>query len=272
MKTTKPESQQAGEPESQPSENPVGPPARRLTGLLALRPAGLLLLATVGVFALVVLKPGRHTPPAPAAPSSAEVPRAQLELRSNRLHQRGVTILLSANRDGTSSGNGSSTVPVLSADGRTVLFQSFADDLAPGDYNFSRDIFIAQIGGPDSDGDGMDDDWEMAYFSTLSRDGVGDFDGDGASDLAEFKAGTDPTNLGSILRVITITSLGGGRTRLVWSSSPGRTYRVQFKGNFEGATWSELPGAVTAVGTTASVTDESADAAPHRFYRVILTE
>ena len=33
-----------------------------------------------------------------------------------------------------------------------------------------------------TDGDGMDDDWEMAYFSTLERGGSGDFDQDGASD------------------------------------------------------------------------------------------
>jgi hypothetical protein len=52
------------------------------------------------------------------------------------------------------------------------------------------------------DGDGMDDDWEMAHFGTLDRDGTGDFDGDGHTDLEEFLAGTDPTNSGSILRAM----------------------------------------------------------------------
>src|SRR5205823_4864053 len=33
-----------------------------------------------------------------------------------------------------------------------------------------------------------------SYFGTLARDGTGDFDGDGLSDLAEYLAGTDPTN------------------------------------------------------------------------------
>ncbi|MGD9158479.1 MAG: chitobiase/beta-hexosaminidase C-terminal domain-containing protein, partial [Desulfobacteraceae bacterium] len=45
----------------------------------------------------------------------------------------------------------------------------------------------------DTDGDGLDDDWEMTYFGTLDRDGTGDFDGDGISDLDEFLNGSDPT-------------------------------------------------------------------------------
>jgi hypothetical protein len=45
----------------------------------------------------------------------------------------------------------------------------------------------------DTDRDGMDDDWELMHFGTLDRDGTGDFDGDGISDLDEFLNGTDPT-------------------------------------------------------------------------------
>jgi Leucine-rich repeat (LRR) protein len=46
----------------------------------------------------------------------------------------------------------------------------------------------------DLDGDGMDDFWEMANFNTLSRVGTDDFDGDGLTDLQEFRAGTNPNN------------------------------------------------------------------------------
>src|SRR6185503_15204419 len=110
---------------------------------------------------------------------------------------------LSRNFTGTATGNHLSSNPVLSADGRVVAFQSFASDLVPGDYNDTRDVFVVSLAGPDTDGDGLDDDWEMAYFSTLTRDGSGDFDGDGASDAQEFRAGTDPTNTGSVFRVLT---------------------------------------------------------------------
>ena len=44
----------------------------------------------------------------------------------------------------------------------------------------------------DSDHDGLPDDWEMKYFGTLDRDGTGDYDGDGISDLDEYRNGTDP--------------------------------------------------------------------------------
>jgi Chitobiase/beta-hexosaminidase C-terminal domain len=44
----------------------------------------------------------------------------------------------------------------------------------------------------DSDNDGMADEWELLHFETLERDGSGDFDGDGISDLQEFLNGTNP--------------------------------------------------------------------------------
>ena len=46
----------------------------------------------------------------------------------------------------------------------------------------------------DTDGDGMDDAWEMFWFGTLDRDGTGDYDGDGVSDLDEFLNGTNPAD------------------------------------------------------------------------------
>ena len=50
----------------------------------------------------------------------------------------------------------------------------------------------------DFDADGMSDNWEMTYFGNLSRDGSGDADSDGHSDLEEFQAGSDPTVAASI--------------------------------------------------------------------------
>jgi Tol biopolymer transport system component len=194
----------------------------------------------------------------------------------------GVTHCLSRNFAGTGTGNRVSSNPIMSADGRTVAFQSFASDLVPGDYNDTRDVFVVTLGGPDTDGDHMDDDWEMAYFNTLDRDGSGDFDHDGASDLAEFRAGTNPANDASILRVLRLTTAvdqavtGRRSTVLLWSATPGRTYRVQFKSdlNFQ---WLAVAGDVTASSTSASLTD-TVEATPddvmrpHRFYRVLLVQ
>ncbi|MFP6872716.1 MAG: hypothetical protein VCA55_04330, partial [Verrucomicrobiales bacterium] len=45
----------------------------------------------------------------------------------------------------------------------------------------------------DSDGDGIRDNWEIAYFNNLSAtDGSGDADNDGASDYDEYENGTNP--------------------------------------------------------------------------------
>jgi hypothetical protein len=182
----------------------------------------------------------------------------------------GRTLLVSINLQGTASGSGVSSNPVLAADGRTVVFQSFASNLVPGDYNERRDVFQLRLGGPDTDSDGTDDDWEMAYFGTLARDGTGDFDHDGQTDLQEFLAGTDPTNGGSVLRVLTLTTLSGGGTRLIWAASPGKSYRVQFKDDLQETTWHDFPGSVLANGTTGSFMDSANSQGNHRFYRVAL--
>src|SRR5207244_9334622 len=125
-------------------------------------------------------------------------------------------------------------------------FQSFASDLIAGDFNERRDIFVLHLGGTDSDGDGLDDDWEMTYFGDLSRDGRGDFDRDGQTDREEFLAGTNPTNDASLLRVLTLMGLNGGSARLLWSAVPGRTYRVQFKDSVSDPQWTDLSGDITA--------------------------
>ena len=182
----------------------------------------------------------------------------------------GVTLLVSGSPQTGAAGNSISSRPVLGADGRTVVFQSFASDLAPGDYNDRRDVFVLHLGGKDSDGDGMDDDWEMAGFGNLSRDGTGDFDGDGVSDKLEFLAGTDPTNGGSVLRVLKITRLVGGGTTLIWSAVPGRNYRVEFKAGLADAGWTDLPGPVTLNGSTGSAFDATASGQAQRYYRVSL--
>ena len=55
----------------------------------------------------------------------------------------------------------------------------------------------------DSDCDGLADEWEMRYFGTLERNGAGDYDGDGVTDLDEYLNGKDPTvkNVPTIPRI-----------------------------------------------------------------------
>lgn len=180
----------------------------------------------------------------------------------------GLTMLASANAQGQ-PGNGPSVRPVMAADGRTVVFQSFANDLVTGDYNDKRDLFVLKLGAVDSDGDGMDDDWEVAYFGNLSRDGTGDFDGDGVSDIQEFRAGTDPTNSNSVFRVFTVAPIGGGSAHVMWTGNPARNYRVEFKDDLNAAAWTALNATISWNGSTASITDSTASNSTHRYYHVV---
>ncbi len=180
------------------------------------------------------------------------------------------TFALSASRLGGTSRGGVSSPVVLSADGRTVAFNSFAGDLAEGDYNDTRDVYVARLGAPDSDGDGLDDDWEIAYFNTLARDGTGDFDADGAADRQEFGAGTDPTNQGSVLRVLVIGDVARGRVTLLWPAVAGRAYQPQFKEGLADPSWTDLPGAVQVTDSVGSTVDEAVAGLGQRYYRILV--
>lgn len=64
-----------------------------------------------------------------------------------------------------------------------------------GGNGYLDDIYIgfARPGGLSSDGDGLPDEWEFRKFGDTARDGTGDLDGDGLSDLDEYASKTDPS-------------------------------------------------------------------------------
>jgi hypothetical protein len=86
--------------------------------------------------------------------------------------------------------------------------------------------------GTDTDGDGLPDDFEQLYFGQpTAADPAADSDGDGASNMAEFRAGTSPIDATSVLRitgirrqgddiVITFPGVAYKRYRLDVDSSP----------------------------------------------------
>ena len=183
--------------------------------------------------------------------------------------EAGVTLLLSANRRGTGPGNGPSSSPMLAPDGRTVWFSSWASDLVSGDFNASRDFFQAELSAEDSDQDGLADDWEYAYFNNLSRNGSGDFDGDGQTDAEEYRAGTSPIRGESVLRVITLRRSGDSEWRVLWSAVPGKTYAIERRGLLSDGSWQQI-GSVTALTTTGDWTDADSSGSGQRYYRIVV--
>lgn len=120
----------------------------------------------------------------------------------------------------------------------------------------------------DTDDDGMDDSWELAYFRTLAHDGNGDFDGDGMTDLHEYLAGTDPGDPASALTFVSITA--GDSVTLGINLSAGHTYTVQYRDSLGSGTWqtlTNLPPA--AVSGPVFVTDATTGGNSTRFYRMV---
>lgn len=157
--------------------------------------------------------------------------------------------------------------PVLSADGRFVVFHAMGD--FGEDRNGSIDIFMAPVAGEavDSDGDGMDDAWEIAHFDTLAANPGEDPDGDGMTNLQEFLAGTNPRDGSSLLALQAFKSLTTGAVHLVWPSAQGVRYQVEARETLEGSPWTALGAAASHPGATATLIDANPPATT-RFYRV----
>ena len=124
----------------------------------------------------------------------------------------------------------------------------------------------------DSDGDGIDDAWERLNFGDLSHDGSTDSDNDGETDLAEFKAGTNPADANSVFKGTAVTTLADGSATLKWASVAGKVYKVEFKDDLNEASWSTLNSAVTAAAESTEITDQNAGGSSHRYYRIQVAE
>jgi Tol biopolymer transport system component len=164
--------------------------------------------------------------------------------------------------------------PLLSADGKTLIVKSFASDLTAG-ANLSQAVFYYRLAGVDfgdSDGDGLDDEWEQAYFGGLNHDGGADTDEDGQSDAAEFVAGTDPMDSSSVFRNEFVHAGSGETAVLRWSTVPGRNYWIQYKDDLNEFLWRGLA-VQTALSTpsAAEFADESSVNVEQRYYRIVVT-
>lgn len=160
------------------------------------------------------------------------------------------------------------TAPVFTTS--LAFSQPSAMDLdADGLANTAEAASGGNFENPDTDGDGMSDGYEAQYHLTVdSNDAAADPDKDGHSNLVEFAAGTDPKDANSLLKVAASNFNPDTREiTLVWSSVPGRVYRIEHKSSLADANWTEI--ASHAATATASSKSVNAPANSQRgFYRI----
>jgi subtilisin family serine protease len=123
----------------------------------------------------------------------------------------------------------------------------------------------------DTDGNGLPDWWEQQFFGHLTgTDPNADPDHDGASNLAEFLAGTDPTNFSSALRLTALRAAGTNGVALAWPGVSGRYYRLLRATNLLTGFNSLVRTNLAATPPVNTVTDSAPASAGPRFYRLEL--
>ncbi len=145
----------------------------------------------------------------------------------------------------------------------------------------------------DSDGDGVADVNELAFFGHLGETGAGDPDGDGLVNSNEFALGSDPTAkdtdgdgmndadealAGSLLydssdvfEVANLEESPGGQVRVWWTVKSGRTYQLQTRPKLVGSTWSDVGAPHVSGGDGLQYADRAYDANAYFRVRVWVT-
>jgi hypothetical protein len=133
----------------------------------------------------------------------------------------------------------------------------------------------------DSDSDGIPDTWEIQYGlnPNNSADAALDPDNDTTSNLAEFVAGTNPTNALSVLRILGVTPSPDNEepAYVHFFAYSNATYTVEYRKNFD-SNWKKV-GDVPALpfNRLVNVPDQGATNSPSsltnlvsdRYYRVV---
>lgn len=128
-----------------------------------------------------------------------------------------------------------------------------------------------EAGAADSDGDGIDDQWEREHFDNdlNAANASSDWDKDGLTDRQESFCGTDPKSDASCLRLVSGPPPAGGARLLVqWSSAAGKRYTVLRATNLLGeARWQTVGTGVTATPPANTYTDQ-VNSAGSFFYKI----
>ena len=119
-------------------------------------------------------------------------------------------------------------------------------------------------------GIGFEEWWQGQVPGNGYTGSVADMNGDGAPDLivGEKNSIRILLNQTGWPRISRLERVATGMA-LLWTSAPGKVYRVQFKNRLSEPEWTDLNGDVTSTTTSATKIDEAGGASAERFYRVL---
>ncbi|MBN1675368.1 MAG: hypothetical protein JXR37_30285 [Kiritimatiellae bacterium] len=146
----------------------------------------------------------------------------------------------------------------------------FAEDTL-GEISEPRQSWITRYQDEgDTDADEMLDGWEVQFFGGVTNaDADTDEDGDTFSNWAEWLAGTDPTNPGSVFELGgPAAPAGGPGVILAWPSLSGRIYSVDFTTNLVTDPFAPLVTNLVATPAENVFTDDVHAAEGQLFYRI----
>jgi hypothetical protein len=146
---------------------------------------------------------------------------------------------------------------------RTFIVQQGTNFAYAGGYLKIRPAIL------DYNFDGLDDAFQRTYFPLFTAPNAAptaDPDGDGMNNLAEYIAGTNPTNAASVFKLLSPTNSPGG-TAVRWLSVAGKSYQVFSRTNLLTGSWGSNGPVVTATGTNTQYLDAGGTNGV-RFYRV----
>jgi hypothetical protein len=123
----------------------------------------------------------------------------------------------------------------------------------------------------DTDSDGLPNNYETAHGLLVnSNDAALDADGDGESNIDEFRAGTDPRDPTSVLRLPSLAA-SSGNVVLSLPTLLGKTYRIEYADDLAAPNhWRLFADELLGTGAALPLTDPGAAALPQRFYRALV--
>lgn len=150
-----------------------------------------------------------------------------------------------------------------------VLLRARAQDfMLVGDWSQPTPFTVDTAS--DSDGDGIPDRWEIQYFGSITHCApLDDPDHDGMNNLAEYLAGTDPTDPNSKLALD--VRLVGHEVRVNWQGGTNGTQYLQGRSTLDrsNGSWIDLLTNLPQVPNYGRYTD-LLSTNPMRFYRIRL--